>query len=287
VPSMRIAIEVGIMSASGKAKGAGRQAADSSWLGWAARLGFVARGLIYVLIGLIALQIALGRGGQADQGGALGQIASRSYGAALLWLLVVGFAGLALWRFSEAAFGAVGPDGSKASERIKSLVRGVVYSFLLFTVLRFVLGSASSSSADSNRQSENVTARVMEYTGGRVLVGVVGAVVVAVGAVLARESWRREFLKRMNLAGTGAGTHSLVERLGVVGGVARGAVFVLVGVFLVIAAARYEPSRAEGLDGTLRAFAQTPLGPILLILVAVGLVAFGIFSMCEARWRKV
>jgi type IV secretory pathway VirB2 component (pilin) len=78
-----------------------------------------------------------------------------------------------------------------------------------------------------------------------------------------------------------------VERLGVFGGVARGAVFVLVGAFLVIASARYEPSRAEGLDGTLRAFAQTPLGPILLVLVAVGLIAFGVFSMCEARWRRV
>ncbi len=275
------------MGVTGRAEAAGRQAAGSSWLGWAARLGFVARGLIYVLIGLIALQIAFGRGGQADQGGALGQIASRSYGTAVLWLLVVGFAGLALWRFSEAAFGAVGPDGSEASERIKSLVRGVIYTFFFFTTLRFVLGSASSSSANSNRQSETTTARVMEYTGGRVLVGVVGAVIIAVGAVLARESWRREFLQRMNLAGTGAGTRSLVERLGVVGGVARGVVFVLVGIFLVIAAVRYEPSRAEGLDGTLRAFAQTPLGPILLILVAGGLIAFGIFSMCEARWRRV
>lgn len=275
------------MSASGRVKGAGRQAAGSSWLGWAARLGFVARGLIYVLIGIIALQIAAGRGGQADQGGALGQIASRSYGAAVLWLLVVGLAGLALWRFGEAAFGAVGPDGSEASERLKSLVRGIVYTFLFVTALRFLLGTASSTSANSNRQSENVTAQVMGYTGGRVLIGVVGAVVVAVGAVLAREAWRREFLKRMDLAGTGAGTRSLVERLGLVGGVARGAVFVLVGVFLVIAAARYEPSRAEGLDGTLRAFAQTPLGPVLLVLVAVGLVAFGVFSMCEARWRRV
>lgn len=275
------------MGASGRAKGAGRQAARSSWLGWAARLGFVARGLIYVLIGLIALQIALGRGGQADQGGALQQIASRSYGAVVLWVLVVGLAGLALWRFGEAAFGAIGPDGHKASERIKSLVRGVVYAFLFVTALRFVLGTASGSSANSNRQSENVTAQVMGYTGGRLLVGVVGVVVVVVGAVLARESWRREFLQRMNLAGTSAGTRSLVERLGVFGGVARGAVFVLVGVFLVIAAARYEPSRAEGLDGTLRAFAQTPVGPILLVLVAAGLIAFGVFSMCEARWRRV
>ena len=275
------------MGAAGRAKGAGRQAANSSWLGWAARLGFVARGLIYVLIGLIALQIAFGRGGQADQGGALQQIASRSYGTAVLWLLVVGLAGLALWRFSEAAFGAVGPDGHKASERIKSLVRGVVYAFLLVTALRFVLGTASGASANSNRQSENVTAQVMGYAGGRVLIGVVGVVVVIVGAVLARESWRREFLQRMNLAGTSAGTRSLVERLGVFGGVARGAVFVLVGVFLVIASARYEPSQAEGLDGTLRAFAQTPVGPALLVLVAVGLIAFGVFSMCEARWRRV
>jgi hypothetical protein len=91
----------------------------------------------------------------------------------------------------------------------------------------------------------------------------------------------------MDLGRAPTGTQTLVEKLGVFGGVARGAVAALVGVFLVIAAVRFSPAKAEGIDGSLRAFAHTPVGPLLLILVALGLVAFGMFSWCEARWRRI
>lgn len=266
---------------------AGRRAANSKALKIAARVGFVARGAIYLLIGFIALEIAFGKGGQADRGGALAQIATKSYGTFVLWVLVVGFAGLALWRFSEAAFGAVGPDGHEASERLKSLARALLYSSFFVTTLQYVIGSSSSATANGNSQSRSLTARVMEHNGGRLLVGLIGLVVMVIGAMLAREGWKKEFLKRMNFFGASAGVRSLVEKLGVVGGVARGAVVVVAGVFLIIAAVRFSPSKAEGIDGSLRAFAHTPLGPVLLILVALGLVAFGLFSWCEARWRRV
>jgi hypothetical protein len=266
---------------------AGRRAADSKALKIAARAGFVARGAIYLLIGFIALEIALGKGGQADRGGALAQIAAKSYGTFVLWLLVVGFAGLALWRFSEAAFGAVGPDGQETSERLKSLARALLYSSFFVSTLQYVTGTSSSATANGNSQSRSLTARVMEHNGGRLLVGLIGLVVMVIGAMLAREGWTKEFLKRMNFFGASAGVRSLVEKLGVVGGVARGAVVVVAGVFLIIAAVRFSPSKAEGIDGSLRAFAHTPLGPFLLILVALGLIAFGLFSWCEARWRRV
>jgi hypothetical protein len=266
---------------------AGRRTANSKPLKIAARVGFVARGAIYVLIGLIALQIAVGHGGQADRGGAIAQIADKSYGTFLLWVLVVGFAGLALWRFSEAAFGAVAPDGHETSERLKSLARAVLYSFLFVSTLQYVTGTSSSATANGNKQSEEWTARVMEHTGGRSLVGLVGLVVVAIGVMLAREGVTKEFLERMSFGGSAAGVRSIVEKLGVVGNLARGAVVTTAGVFLIIAAVRFSPSKAEGIDGSLRAFADTPLGPFLLILVALGLVAFGLFSWCEARWRRV
>jgi hypothetical protein len=275
------------MSLTGRAGAAGRRAANSRALEVAARVGFVARGAIYLLVGVIAVQIALGRGGQADRGGALAQIAAKSYGTLALWLLVVGFAGLALWRLSEAAFGAVGPDGHKTSERLKSLARGGLYSFFFVSTLKLVTGASSGATANGNSQSRALTARVMTHSGGRLLIGLLGVVVVAIGVLLAREAWNKEFLKRMNLSDAPIGTRSLVEKLGVFGGAARGTVIALAGVFLLIAAVRFSPSKAEGIDGTLRAFAHTPLGPFLLILVALGLVAFGLFSWCEARWRRV
>lgn len=275
------------MSVTREAGMAGRRAAQSKPLKIVARVGFVARGLMYLLIGFIALQVALGHGGQADRGGALAQLADKSYGTFLLWVLVVGFGGLALWRFSEAAFGAVGPDGHETSERLKSLARALLYSFFFVSTLQFVTGASSSATANGNNQSRTLTARVMEHSGGRLLVGLIGLVVLVIGAMLAREGWKKEFLKRMNFFGASAGVRSLVEKLGVVGGIARGAVVAVAGVFLIIAAVRFSPSKAEGIDGSLRAFAHTPLGPFLLILVALGFVAFGLFSWCEARWRRV
>jgi hypothetical protein len=173
---------------------AGRRAANSKALKIAARVGFVARGAIYLLIGFIALQIAFGKGGQADRGGALAQIASKSYGTFVLWVLVVGFAGLALWRFSEAALGAVGPDGHETSERLKSLARALLYSSFFVTTLQYVTGTSSSATANGNSQSRSLTARVMEHNGGRLLVGLIGLVVIVIGAMLAREGWKKEFL---------------------------------------------------------------------------------------------
>jgi hypothetical protein len=275
------------MSSTGSVQSAGRRAANGNGLEVAARGGFFARGLIYLLIGVIAVQIALGDGGQADRGGALAQIASQSFGTALLWVLVVGFLGLALWRLSEAAFGATGPGGHKAGERLKSLGRAVMYGFFFISTLKLVLGSSTSATANGNHQSKALTAQVMAHGGGRTLIGLIGVVVVVVGVMLAKESWTQEFMKRMNLAGAPAGVRPMVKRLGVVGGVSRGVVVALAGVFLVVAAIRFKPSQAQGVDGTLRAFAHTPLGPWLLIVVALGLVAFGLFSWCEARWRRV
>ena len=275
------------MTATARVGTAGRRATNSKAMQGLAKAGFVARGAIYVLIGVIAVQIALGHGGQADRGGALAQIAAKSYGTFVLWLLVIGFAGLALWRLGEAAFGAAGPDGYKTSKRLQSFARGVLYTFFFASTLQLVTGASSAATANGNSQSQALTARVMTHSGGRLLVGLIGVVVVVIGVLLAREGATKAFLKQMDLGRASTRTRSLVQKLGTVGGVARGAVIALAGVFFVIAAVRFTPAKAEGIDGTLRAFAHTPMGPLLLVLVALGLVAFGLFSWCEARWRRV
>jgi len=275
------------MSATREAGQAARRAADSRTLELTARAGFVARGAIYVLVGVIALQIAVGRGGQADRGGALAQIAAKSYGTVVLWLLVAGFAGLSLSRLSEAAFGAAGPGGHKLGNRLKSLASAGLYGFFCASTFRLVIGASSSATANGNGQSKALTARVMTHGGGRVLIGVVGVVVAIVGVMLARDSWTRQFLKQLDLSAATTATRAMVDKLGAVGGIARGAVIAVAGIFFVIAAVRFVPSKAEGMDGTLRAFAHTPVGPVLLVAVALGLIAFGLYSLCEARWRRL
>jgi hypothetical protein len=263
-------------------KDTARQVADSPWIDRLARLGLVARGVTYVLVGWLALQIAFGNSGkQADRGGAVQEIAGKPFGSVLLWLLGVGFAGLALWRVSQAAF------GHEAGERVKSLARAVLYAGFAVTTFTFVLGKSGSAAANSNQQSVSVTTKVMQHGGGRLLVAVVGLVLVAVGGYLAYEGAQRKFAKDMKLGQVSPGTRQVVEKLGMFGGIARGVVFGLAGVFLLIAAVTYDPAKAKGLDGTLRTFAASPLGPWLLAVVALGLVAFGVFSICEARWRRV
>jgi hypothetical protein len=275
------------MTVTGRAEAAGRRAAHSRPLEVAARMGFLARGAIYVLIGALALQIAFAHRGRADRGGAVAQIASQSYGTFVLWLLVVGFAGMALWRLSEAVFGAAGPDGHKASERLQSLARAVMYGAFFLSILKFVTGTSSKATANGNSQSHAFTARVMSHSGGRLLVGLAGVVVIGIGIYLAYQAWTEKFRRTMDLSGTSAGVRSAVTALGRFGGVARGAVVVLAGVLLLTAAVRFQPNRAEGIDGTLRTFAHAPLGTFILVLVAIGLIAFGVFSCCEARWRRI
>jgi hypothetical protein len=268
------------------ARYAGRRAARSGYLGWLARAGFAARGVLYVIIGCIAIGIAFGHShNQADSAGAVRLIAATPVGLIALWLLVAGFTGLALWRLAEAAYGGPGPGEHKPGSRLAALGKAVVYGVLAFTVVKYAIGAGTPKSSD--QQSIDLTASVLHHPGGQAVVVVIGIAFIVGGAYVAYSSWRRDFLKQLSLAGASRRTRRVVTWLGQAGGIARGVVFAAAGVFLVVAGVKAQPGQAKGIDATLRAFAQTPLGPWLLVLVAAGLVTFGLFSCCEARWRKV
>jgi hypothetical protein len=252
----------------------------------AARAGFTARGVIYLLVGVLALQIAFGEGEhQADRGGALAAVADKPFGAVILWALGIGLVGMALWRLSEVLFGAVGPDGRKAGKRLLSAARCVFYSFVAYSVLSFAVGTGSGGSSD--KQSKDITARVLGVTGGQWLVGAAGVGVAAAGVWIAVQAVRRSFHDKLKLAEMSPRTRKLVDVTGVGGGVARGVVFAAAGASAVRAAVDYEPKKVKGLDDTLRSFSDTPLGPWLLVCVAAGFVLFGVFSFAMARWRRV
>ncbi|MEU3842510.1 DUF1206 domain-containing protein [Streptomyces sp. NPDC028635] len=252
----------------------------------AARAGLAARGVIYLLVGALALQISAGDGGhQADRGGALAELSQQPLGAVLLWALGVGLTGMALWRLSEAVFGSAGKDGRSAKKRLLAVVRCVFYCSVAFSVLSFAAGSGGGGSSD--RQSRDVTARVLGLPAGQWVVGAVGAGIVVTGVWIAVAAARRKYRDELRLARMSRWAVRLTDITGVAGGVARGLVFTTAGAFAVRAAVSYDPARAKGLDDTLRSFAGTPLGPWLLALVAAGLVLFGVFSFALARWRRV
>ncbi|MEU8651882.1 DUF1206 domain-containing protein [Streptomyces sp. NPDC048737] len=264
------------------------RAARGSVTRGAARAGLAARGVIYLLVGALALQIAFGedKKQQADRQGALAEIAEHSFGSVLLWALGIGLVGMALWRLSEAVFGSAGPDGRKTKKRLLAFVRCVFYSFVAYSVLAFAAGSGSGGGS-SDEQSRDVTARVLELPGGRWIVGAVGAGIIVGGIWIGVRAVLRKYHKHLRLGQMSARTRRLVDVTGVGGGAARGLVFAAAGAFAVRAAVDYEPDKAKGLDDTLRSFADTPAGPWLLACVAAGLVLFGLFSFAMARWRKV
>ena len=273
-----------VMARTGR--GGVRRAANGSAAEGAARAGLTARGVIYLLVGILALQIAFGTGNrEADRGGALQELADKPFGAVLLWALGIGLVGMALWRLSEAAFGATGKDGHKAKKRLPAAARCVFYAFVAYSVLAFAAGAGGSGSSD--QQSRDVTAKVMEMPAGQWIVGLAGAGIVVAGVVIAVQAIRRSYQKKLKLGALSSRARTLLDVTGVGGGVARGAVFAAAGAFAVRAAVDYKPDQAKGLDDTLRSFSDTPLGPWLLALVAAGLVLFGVFSFALARWRRV
>jgi hypothetical protein len=264
-----------------------RRAADSTAIDRAARAGFVARGVLYFLIGMIAIRIAFhpGSGEQADRSGALAEIADKPFASVLLWALGIATAGMALWRLSEAAFGASAPDGRKAHKRLLSACRAVFYGFVAYSVIAFATGSGNGGDS-SDRQSKDITARALEMPGGRWLVGAAAVGVIVAGGWILVRAVRRTFRKHLRMAGVGRQVRRTVDALGVCGGVARGLLFGGVGAFALIAAVRFDPENAKGIDDTLRAFTRTPVGPWLLVVIAAGLLAFSGFSFASARYRR-
>lgn len=258
-----------------------------STVGWAgmlvAHLGLVARAVIYLLIGWVALMLAFGRGnGEADQSGALRTLAGRPYGSVSLWALFAGFVAYSCWRFSEAIWGVAG-EGDGAGARIKSGFRGVVYAFFALTTFSVLHGSGSSQATTQ----QDASARVMQHQGGRWLVGIVGAIVVIVGLMLAVEGVRREFLKTMRIGQLSEPARRVVETLGVIGTTARGLIFALAGALVIDAAKTFDPAKARGLDEALRTLRNQTYGAALLGVAAVGLIIFGLYGLCEARWHRV
>ncbi|MFF1360629.1 DUF1206 domain-containing protein [Streptomyces sp. NPDC058297] len=232
------------------------------------------------------MRIALSnsRGGQADRGGAIAEMAHRPFGTVLLWLLGTGLAGMALWRLTEAAVGQAGPGGRKASKRTMAAGRCLFYGFVSYSVLSYAAGDKGSGSGNSDRSSRDVTAKVLEWPGGQ---WIAGAGVVSAGVWIAVRALMRKFQKRLRVSEMSKRVRKTVGFVGIFGGAVRGVVFAAAGTFAIAAAVQHKPGKAKGMDNTLRFFADVPAGRWVLALIALGLMAFGVFSWANARWRKL
>lgn len=249
-----------------------------------ARAGFVSRGVVYGVIGILALELAIGAGGKTtDQAGALRTIAHQPFGEVLLVLVAIGLAGYSLWRLLHALIGH-GPERSDSGfDRIAALGSGIAYGAICVVAVEILLGSGNGTSGQASKE----TAGILGWPGGTWLVGLAGALFIGVALYQGYRGLTQDFLKDAKTEKMSEGTRKWYKLVAILGHLARTVVFGLVGVFMIKAAIDFDPSKAVGLDGALAKLAHQSYGSALLGMVAAGLLAFAIYSLADARYRKI
>jgi hypothetical protein len=269
-----------------QAEAAGEDVARSKHLEWLARAGLTARGVVYGLIGILAIKVAFGSGGETtDQQGALKTIAGQPFGKVLLVLVAIGLAGYALWRLVRAAIGH-GPETGEddAKDRVSGVVSGIAYGALCVTAVKILIGSSSSGSSS---KTEKATGGVLDWPLGRYLVIAAGLVVLGVAVDQALKGIKQKFREDAKTEQMSPGVDQAYTAVGVVGHLARAVVFALIGWFVIKAAIDYDPDKAVGLDQALAKLSSSAFGPVVLGIVAAGLIAFACYSVLDARYRRV
>jgi hypothetical protein len=248
-----------------------------------ARVGLVARGVVYAVIGILAFKLAVGSGGKTpSQSGALRTIARQPFGEILLVALAVGLGAYACWRLIEGVAGTRPDDDGALKRRVSAIGSAIAYAALCVTAVKIIAGAHASSGSP-----KPAAAGVLGWPGGPVIVAIAGLVVIGVGAYQGYRGVARTFREDSHTERMRQGTETAFTTLGVVGYVARGVTFLLIGYGLIKAALDYSARSAVGLDGALQKLAHASAGPLLLAIVALGFIAFALYSIADARYHRV
>ena len=280
---------------SGNVKHEAKQAVErtlaSPWVERLARFGYAAKGAVYITIGVLSAMTAFGVGGGrlTDSRGAMDSILDQPFGKILLGLVAVGLFGYALWRFVQAG---VDPEqkgtGAKGiAVRTGYVFSGILHTGLALTAASLVLGSGGSGGQGSGNSTQSWTASVLAHDYGRWLVGIIGAGIIGFAIGQFYKAYSAKFREKLNLGGMSSNAERWVTRSGRLGFASRGVVFALVGFFVVQAAWTYDASKVKDTGGALASIAGGPFGWTALLIVALGLVAYGVFMFVEARYRRI
>lgn len=252
----------------------GRQAHDSDWLDHAVRAGLVAYGVVHLLIGWLALQLALGdRSGSPSSSGAMRQLAEQPFGQALVWLVAVGMLLLVVWRLLEAF------AGDEPVERVSSVGKAVLYGAIGVSAVQVATGSGSSGKSGT----DSMTARLMDLPAGQGIVVAVGLAIIGYGIYQIAKAWTDKFAEELDPEGKSGHSGSAYLIFGKVGYVAKGIAVGIVGALFVYAGLTHEAKKSGGLDQALYEVLDQPFGPLLLGVIAIGIGCFGLFCFARAR----
>lgn len=262
-----------ISDASSAGKSAASKAGNHPVIEWGARLGYAANGVLHLMLAYLTVQLALEAGGkQASQSGALATLAEDPVGQVLLWVIADGFTLLALWQLTELVTQRKVFDKAKAGGKL------VLYSALAWTSFKFASGGRSSS----NKQTKDFTVTLMEAPAGQFLVGLVGAGIIGIAAYHVYKGWRERFLRDLQ---EHPGRWAVIA--GKVGYISKGIALGAVGVLFITAAIHQRANEVTGLDGALRSLRDLPAGTVILLCIALGLAAYGVYSFARARYARV
>jgi hypothetical protein len=264
-----------------------RRVASNSLLELLERVGYVVRGILYAVMGSLALGLALGIGGKAtDQSGSLATLAGGPLGKGMLLAFAVGLGGYSLWGFVRAIFDPLhrGDDPPGIAERLGFVWSGIAYAGLAVFALEMFAGAASPGSQDSTRAT---IAKFFAYPAGHWAVVAIGLLSIGVGLWQFIEAKTARFKKDLKLEQMTAAEEKFVVGLGRLGMVSRGVTFTLVGWFILQAGLHRDPSRVQGFSGAFTYLLSQPYGHLLLGIVAAGFVALGLHSFAAARWIRL
>jgi hypothetical protein len=265
------------------AEGAAEKVTNSPALEKVARAGFAVSGILHLLVGSVAIRLAMGGQGKADVSGAVAQLASQPGGLLLLWGSFAACVALALWQASNAVFDFERePEKKKLGNKLRAAGLALVYAGLAGTFASFATGSGK----DESRSTSDFTATLMQAPGGMALLLAIGAAVAIAGIVFAVRGFQQSFSKYLRMPSSHQ-ARSAVKVLGVAGYAAKGTALLLVGVLIIVAAITARPEQSTGLDGGLKALREQPYGVYLLAAVGAGLVCYGIFMMVRAKLAKM
>ena len=279
-----------VSSTANRAKRSAQRAASGDKMEKLARAGYLTKGVVYAIIGVLAFQAAIGSGGQTSGSrGAIRQIAEQPFGQVLLILTAIGLLGYAVWRFIQAIKDpeGKGSDGEGIAKRVGYAISGAIYAFLAFYAASIVFGWSTGSSGGSGGGKEAWTAQLLAQPFGQWLVGLVGAIVIGVGVYQIYKAVKAKFMDHLKTGEMSQTERTWAERAGRFGLSARGVIFGIAGVFLIVAAIQSDPSETRGLGGVLQTLSEQPYGPWLLGVVALGLIAYAVHCAVQSRYRKV
>lgn len=256
----------------------------------AGRIGWFAKGVVYLLAGVLALSVAINTsrdvstGHEASPVGAIKTIGQSSGGTLLLLLLAAGLLLYASWRLITAALpGDV--NGKAIAHRVGYVASAVMY--VAFAITAIALAIDSRNMPDGNEDVSDISNWFMRRAVGRVLIGLVGLVIIVVGLYRVFKGVKLDVEDELDMSGTAASPTRWADRLGAVGEIGRGIGFGLVGFFLVRSSIEYDPNEATGLDGALRRLADEPWGLVVVIVVGFGFAAYGIFCLLTFSHRRL